>query len=128
MSSPEPIIPPGDRFLEVALDVARRRRDFESYGSENKALRALRRRCPNFAPAEYEDALNRAYRLYDVAEELVASHKAALWANLEAPDGQVPYATLYDDLVEQARIRCPGFHAHSYSSTLGWIWFWHHLK
>ena len=111
-------------MLVVAFDVARRLKDYGSYGgSEAKACKAISRRSVGFQSQQYEDALFKAVRLYEVTDELVERYKEQLWRTYETPQGLD-----VTDILEEAERLCPGFSASTYNSAIWWLFFWHHLK
>ncbi len=112
-------------FLDVAFDIVRRLKDFDSYGgSKQKACKAFARRCSGFTSTQYENALEKAILLYDAAEELVEKHKAELWQTYDKPEGLNVGNMLYAELKKS----CLGFKLSTYRSAISWLFFWHHLK
>ncbi|MFN3648214.1 MAG: hypothetical protein ACK47B_01435 [Armatimonadota bacterium] len=111
-----------ETLLDTAWDVARRFVDFGSYGSEQKACRALRRRVPGFAPEEYREAFHLALRVLDAAGEVV-KRQLASGAGLPNLDDFVTEA-LVDELAE----RVPGFYLEGYRGVLWWVYYWRHLR
>jgi len=111
-------------MLDVAFDVAHRLIDYDSYGcSRQKACKALARRCDGFDAQQYEKALAKAIRLYEVTDELVEKHKEKLWQTYDKPEG-LDIA----DILEEVKKLCPGFLVSTYKSAIWWLFFWHHLK
>ncbi len=111
-------------MLVVAFDVVRRLKDYGSYGgSKAKACKAISRRSVGFRSQQYEDALLKIVRLYEVTDELVERHQEQLWRTYGTSQG----LDVTDILKETERL-CPGFSASTYKSAIWWLFFWHHLK
>ena len=104
-------------LLRVALDVAHRLTQFETYGgSEARALGALKRRCPQFDESQYGQALSHAIAMVRDARRLVDSRAQQL---LRDP-------AEVDDLVPKLRERQPGFADDEYHSIMRWmLYYWH---
>jgi len=112
-------------FLDIAFDVARRLKDFDSYGgSKRNACKAIARRCDGLTSTQCEIALEKAILLYDTAEELVEKHKEKLWQTYNKPEG----LSVGNILCAELKASCPGFKLSTYRSAISWLFFWHHLK
>ena len=108
---------------DAAFDVARRYREFDSYGSQIRAIRALRRRCPGLSAEQAAYLFRRSLELWQAAVEVVAANADCLWQQFRAdPDVDL---TRLDGERERW---CPDVPLETWRSALGWIWFWHHLK
>jgi len=108
---------------DAAFDVARRFRDFDSYGSEAKAIRALRRRCPGISREQADELFHAGCGLWQEALEAVAANADALWREYRSGGGVDP--ALLD---REHQRRCPEVPVMTWRTAVGWIWFWHHLK
>lgn len=117
--------PTRGELLEAAWAVAARYRAHGAYGSDGRACRALRRRCPGFTARQYHNAVRKAVGLYDVAVGLVARHAAALWRQTDVAANRFPD---FRELTGTVRRRCPGFRVSTCRAALAWVFFWHHLK
>ena len=111
-------------LLHAAWEVARAYRAHAAYGSENKAYKALRRRCPAFTARQCENAFRKAIAFYDASVEAVARDAAALWQETDAAANRFPD---FRDLVNEMRLRFPGFRVSTYRSALSWVFLWYHL-
>ncbi len=119
-------IPNDPKLLDVASDVAVRFQGHGSYGDENGALRALRRRAPGFTPDEYRSVLEFLLAVYDRAVAAIARHPA------HRPDKTSRFAEPEDIhfhacLAELDEIE-PGLALKDKGGILNWCIFWHYLK
>lgn len=126
MNEQSPKIAPRGELLQVAFDVARRFKDLDQYGSEEKALKALRCRCSGFTTKQCQNALAKALDLLEVARDVVPSNLTTIFdiENTPALKGTPYFAHLDDEM----KLRCPGFRVSTLRAALGWTLFWHHLK
>jgi hypothetical protein len=119
--------PPTDPYLlDTCCDVVVRFKGHGSYGGEQAALKALRRRAPGSSQEEYRAAFDVLCKAYDRAVEAIRRHPA------ERPGGQRPYAE-YDDIDFDACMREleevePGAAMKQKRDILNWVIFWHYLK
>jgi uncharacterized protein HemY len=78
-----------EELLEAAVIASMRLKyGYKGYESEEKALKALRRRCSGLAPGRYQQALSEAGELYEAAEKLVVARMGAApaedWPDMNA--------------------------------------------
>lgn len=111
-----------NRLPETAFDVVRRFRDFDQYGSSDRAIAALRRRTRAGNAAACKVAFRRASELYDAALRIANARQMELWRSHESgayrPAG----------IVAQLRAECPGWSQRLYEVALWWVWYWHFLR
>ena len=119
-------IPTDPRLLDIACDVTIRFRGHGSYGDEEGALKALRRRAPGHMPDEYRAAFEFLCTVYDRAVAAIPRHpayrpgKTSIFAEPEDIDFDSCMAEL--DEIE------PGLGAREKGCILNWCIFWHYLK
>lgn len=119
-----PTVPAENEMLAVAFDVARRLKDYGSYGGcKAKACKAIAQRSAGFGSQDYEDALTKAIRLYEITDELVEKNQDQLWRTYDAPQGLD-----VTGILEEMEERCPSFANSAYKSAVWWLFFRHHLK
>src|SRR5688500_8289606 len=106
---------------EDAFDVAHRFRDYDSYGSEQRAANALRRRCPNLTKVEAQELFDASLRAYDSALGFIAGESKRLHAH----QGNVAGLEEFDHVRDRI---CPSVPIQVWRDTLSWIWYWHHLR
>jgi len=116
--------PHGETLPEIAEDVARRFRGFDEYGSEDKAIAALRRRS-GAEPEECARAFGIARDAYIAAEGLVKRKASELWEIYKAAPKQFPDMTPYAPELSEA---VPGLQPERAASVLSWVFYWHHLR
>lgn len=112
-------------MLGAAWEVAAYYRAHSAYGSEARACRALRRRCPGFTARQYQNAFRKGVALYDAAVRLVDRHAAALERQLDVAANRSPD---FRDLAGKLRQRHPGFRVLTYRYALFWAFTWYHLR
>lgn len=98
----------------AAMDVARRFIDFDEYGSEGRALAALRRRCPGRAPVEYRAVLAHALDLHRTAVRIVGDRDVVL-PDFEALEGAI-------------RKQAPECSNRAVAEVAAWVWYWHVVR
>ena len=109
-------------LAESAFDVVRRLRDFDQYGSPDRAIAALRRRNRTRSAVACEVAFRRASELYDAARRIANARRMELWRFHES--GEYRPA----GIVAQLRAECPGWSKRLYEGALWWVWYWHFLR
>jgi uncharacterized protein HemY len=106
-----------DELLEAAVIASMRLKyRCKGYESEEKALKALRRRCSGLAPEQYQQALSDAGELYEAAEKLVVARMGA------APAADRPEEL--KGVRRELEQRYTGFPAGAYESAVGWAHVW----
>lgn len=98
----------------AAMDVARRFIDFDEYGSESRALAALRRRCPGRSAAEYRLMLADALDLHRTAVRIVGDRNAVL------PDVGALERAIAKQVPECSR--------RAAAEVAAWVWYWHVVR
>ncbi|MHB1558444.1 MAG: hypothetical protein ACYC61_13375 [Isosphaeraceae bacterium] len=119
-------IPNDPKLLDVACDVAIRFRGHGSYGDQNGAMKAMRRRAPGHTTDEYRSVLEFLIAVHDRAVAAIARHPA------DRPDKTTQYARAADIdfdacLAELDEIE-PGLAVREKGWILNWCIFWHYLK
>ena len=114
------------QLLDVAFDVVRRYRDFDEYGSKEKACNALRRRCRGFNQRQYQNAFDKAMQLFDLAKNIVGDNIEVIYEMEQTPKFEI--ITHFEPFYSEMKKQCSGFKTSTYGRALGWILFWHHLK
>ena len=82
------------RLVEVGVDVVIRFKGFNTYGTWEKAVKALRRRAPGFTDTEYELLFLKLSDLFDRAVELIFSRSERVFPKRENKNRQ--YAEFED--------------------------------
>src|SRR5215510_6354796 len=106
--------------FDVASQIAARLREHGTYGNEQKASAALRRRT-GLSASGASAMITMALHLYDQAVEVCAAHQRALWAARTGGPLRVPVAAR-----EDLRGRAPGHSDECYDETLSWVFYIHH--
>ena len=106
---------PHDALLDTAVDVARRLRVLDEYGSVARATGALRRRRPGFEPSDYARALTSALELLDRARVLAEENRPELQRR-----GQLSVSDRQQHARELERHH-PGFPPATYDWLIGWV-------
>jgi hypothetical protein len=119
-------IPTEAKLLDIACDVTIRFRGHGSYGDEEGALKALRRRAPGYSPGEYLAVFEFLTTVYDRAVAAIPRHPA------HRPDKTTNLAETEDIdhdacMAELDEIE-PGLAAREKVWVLNWCIFWHYLK
>jgi len=70
---------PEEALFATAYDVARRFSAFDEYGSQEKAIKALQRRCKGLNTEQYQDAFTRSLNMIAEAEVFVKENIDTLW-------------------------------------------------
>ena len=109
-------------LLDAAVDVARRLRAFDEYGSEARATRALRRRCPGFGDGEYASSLSAALQLFDAAHT-VATQRAPEFQSIRRPT-----ESDWEPDARRLAERYPGFPEATYRWVTGWTIYYFALR
>ncbi len=110
-------------LLDIAFDVARRYKNFGSYGSTAAAVRALHRRCPGFSKEQCREALEQGLLLLDIATESYIRHKELLTTTWQTPEA----SEAADFVCAEIHQLCPAFSMPSCWSALGWVFYWNYL-
>ena len=108
---------------EAALDVARRHKSFDAYGSEVAAVRALRQECSGSSLEHCRAALAGAVSLFEAAAEAASRHKELLSESWQTTGADEAASLVCTEL----RLACPDFSHAACRSALGWIFYWHYL-
>jgi len=118
-------LPQNDTFQDVCSDVVVRFKGHGSYKGRSGALRAFKKRAPNFEPNEYEIAFDRFCAVYDLAVSAIQQFPSER-------ESKSKYAKFED--IDFEKCLCyidhvlPGYGATMKKQILGWVIFWHYLK
>jgi hypothetical protein len=124
MAQPKKPVVPGRELLDRAfIAVMRHRWHYPGYATVERAIAALRRRCPGFRVQRYELAFGRAHNLYERTAEVAKRHFARfpgknLWRAADVPRG----------ITAELRELAPGFRLSTYRYAVGCILDWHHWR
>jgi hypothetical protein len=119
-------IPTDPKLLDIACDVKISFRGHRSYGYENGAIRALRRRAPGHTPDEYGAVFEFLLTVYDRAKKAIPMHpaqrpeKTTKFVDFE----DIDYAACMKELDEIE----PGVAPKEKQWILNWCIFWYYLK
>ena len=118
-------LPDDERFQEVCADVVIRFRAQDAYKDSKGALKAFRRRAPEFEPAVYTHAFDVFCDIYDlavIAIELFPAERSkdSIYAEFEDIS--------YDECMAYLDRLLPGYGISIKSHILNWVIFWHYLK
>ena len=109
-------------LFDTAADVARRLRAFDEYGTEARATRALRRRCPGFNEADYAKAFEAALELIDAACALATGNAT------EFQSIGLPAEAHWQPHVRRLARRHPGFTEATYQWVTAWSIYYFALR
>lgn len=113
-------------LLDGAIVVAVRfRYGYRGYETEDKACRALARRCRGFTKEQYATALSRAKTMYDAAEAVIWQNREALAASERDPESGLPP---FADLIEPLQRQHSGFPEETHLIALRWAYYWRILR
>ena len=115
--------PSRGQLLDAAFRTAVDHLDHRKYGSEEAALRSLRRRCRGFTPRQYRHSLLKAIELLDSVEDVIAPFDPPYDAR-RAERGWADFP----EAARALRRRFPGFRLSTCASAIGWVLFWRHWK
>lgn len=119
-------IPNDPKLLDIACDVAIRFRGHGSYGDQNGALKALRRRAPGHTPEEYRSVFEFLLAVYNRAVAAIARHPAGR-SDKTTRFAEAADIDFYACLAELDEIE-PGLAPREKGWILNWCIFWHYLK
>lgn len=103
-------------LMSIAFDVAMRWTEFDQYGSEQAACKALRRRYPGLAASDYIETLQRAVRILEAAHLCLKPYVPELRGKSLT---DLQYASLADEL-ESAY---PGLERSTYTLAVWVVWY-----
>lgn len=114
------------KLLEIAYDVTCRFMAHDTYGSKDRAIKALRKRAPGFTLGEYDAVFDCLCNVYDRAAAAIPKHLA------DRPEKTSKFAEFEDvDFVaclsELDEIE-PGAAMNEKHRMLNWCIFWLYLK
>jgi hypothetical protein len=112
-------------LLDAAWQVAKVFRTYGTYGTQEKAAKALRRRCPAISTRRCDNALVKAIALHDAAATAVAADVQSLLDETDVLAGRFPN---YRRQVTRVRLECPGFYASTCREALSWVFYQCHLR
>jgi hypothetical protein len=116
-------------IFAAAFDVARRFSAFDDYGSQEKAIKALQRRCKGSSAEQCRDAFTRSLNLLAEAEVFVKKNRNTLWKRWDAlPKQNYPRDMDTSDLTKLLADRCPGIPLPVCQEALLWVFAWRHIK
>jgi hypothetical protein len=111
------------RLLDVCCDVVIRFKGHRSYGGEQGALKALKKRT-GFLAEECREAFDALCKVYDRAVDVLPGHTAS-------PPG-ARFAALtdvdFDACMREINAIAPGEAMLQKGQILNWVIFWHYLK
>jgi hypothetical protein len=128
MNEPVKETPSWGKVLDTAFEVARNYKEYQEYGSEAKACKALQRRCKGLDAVQAADALRKGIQLLEVAVEMVKKDNDKLWQSWNASSKQDLVGLDYSDFEDEIKRRSPGFDLATYRKALGWVFMWYYLK
>lgn len=100
-------------------------RVYGTYGTEAKAAKALRRRCPGFSVRQYANALRKADALHETVIAEVAARSRSLLQQTDFAAKRFPDLS---DLRQRVRDECPGFWWGTYQGAIWWIFYIYYLR
>jgi hypothetical protein len=101
----------------AAFDVAMRWAEFDQYGSEQAACKALRRRSPGLTALDYVETLQKAVRILEAAHLCLKPHATELKGKQGLTDLQ------WVSLAGELEVACPGFEHSWYALAVWWVWY-----
>jgi len=111
-------------LLDVAADVAWRFRAYDSYSRDRTtAIRAIRRKCPDFTQRQLENAFDGAVSLYDYTKQLVAENANVIWDVVN--EGSDNWNHLLDD---QLKPKFPAFRKSSLHMMVSMNFYYWHMR
>jgi len=118
-------LPDDELFQEVCADVIIRFKGHDAYKGKKGALKAFRKRAPEYDPAAYETAFDYFCDIYDLAVVAIAlfpaeREKSSIYAEFENID--------FDECMNYLEQLLPGYGARIKTQILNWVIFWHYLK
>lgn len=117
------------RLVEVGVDVVIRFKGFNTYGTWEKAVKALRRRAPGFTDTEYELLFLKLSDLFDRAVELIFSRSERVFPKRENKNRQ--YAEFedvdYQYCLERLRASKSHISQSANQQILSWVIHYYYL-
>lgn len=122
-----PLSPRHDpKLLEIAGDVVVRFKEHDQYKGEAGALKAMKRRAPEFSDDDCRAAFDLMSRVLDRAVEAIGRHR------VDRPDKKSRFAEPedidFDACMQELETIEPGVGTSQKGSLLNWAIFWHYLK
>lgn len=116
-------------LMDTAGDVVIRFCEHDMYGSEKKAIAALRRRAPGYAPAVYEIVFNAMVRLLKTTIEVARPTQLANISPVSEDYDELEHQRVFAEIQQGIRERFSD-HPENLQLTrfINWVHFWHHLK
>lgn len=118
-------LPDEEIFQEVCSDVIVRFKGHNAYKGRDGALKAFRRRAPDYDSSIYETAFDNFCDIYDlavVAIELFPAERETKSKYAEFEDIN------YEKCMEYIEQVLPGYGESIKTQILNWVIFWHYLK
>jgi len=121
-----------EKLYDAAQEVVVRFKAHDTYGSREKAIKALSRRAPGFRNSFYERTFDALACVYDRAVRLVEQPGAKTWKDKKARMKKSKYSE-YEDIdfnwcMKKLSEVKPGTSRKVKASILNWVIFWHYLK
>ena len=117
-------------LVDVAVDVVIRFKGFNTYGTWERAVKALRRRAPGFSDTEYEILFVKLTDVFDRAVELIFSRSEKVFPNRGKQNAQ--YAEFedvdYHYCLEQLRASKSHISESANQQIMSWVIHHYYLK
>ena len=118
------MLPADDGFVKTIFDVVVRFREHGQYGSQERAVAALRRRAPGHADEVYPAAFNAYLALLERTIAVVRESPLVRHNRLPVTDDA---AAALREVAERLRAEAGGSGVRP-GTFVEWVYFWHCLK
>ena len=118
-------LPEEELFTDVCSDVVIRFKGHGAYKGRAGALRAFKRRAPEYDHHIYEAAFDKFCHVYDTAVKAIEMFPS----NREKKSRYAEFEDInYEKCLDYLEQEFPGYGKDIKSHILNWVIFWHYLK